>query len=210
MILASRATRSMLLDAPLPWRQPQPAADRYHFQDFAEDVCRAIEALDLSDILVSATAPAPISCSRRNHAHSAFRARSMMEPTVMDPRADYAAGAGLSDSRPAAVQSVLRRQAEFDSAEVAFQRYRAAPCVCRHGRQYLARACYPCAGFAPRERRGARCAARLRSNPPSCFRPAKRMEQSTAATSRGNPFRVAVRRSIARFGVATAERSWPV
>ena len=29
----------------------KPAADRYHFQDFAEDVCRVIEALDLSDIL---------------------------------------------------------------------------------------------------------------------------------------------------------------
>src|SRR6478609_8738284 len=28
----------------------KPAADRYHFQDFAEDVCSAIEALSLSDI----------------------------------------------------------------------------------------------------------------------------------------------------------------
>ena len=28
----------------------KPAADRYHFQDFAEDLCRVIEALDLSDI----------------------------------------------------------------------------------------------------------------------------------------------------------------
>ena len=28
----------------------KPAADRYHFQDFAEDVCRVIEALDLTDI----------------------------------------------------------------------------------------------------------------------------------------------------------------
>ena len=26
------------------------ASDRYHFQDFAEDLCRVIEALDLSDI----------------------------------------------------------------------------------------------------------------------------------------------------------------
>jgi pimeloyl-ACP methyl ester carboxylesterase len=28
----------------------KPAANRYHFQDFAEDVCTAIEALDLSNI----------------------------------------------------------------------------------------------------------------------------------------------------------------
>jgi pimeloyl-ACP methyl ester carboxylesterase len=28
----------------------KPAADRYHFQDFAGDVCRVIEALDLTDI----------------------------------------------------------------------------------------------------------------------------------------------------------------
>src|ERR1700712_4457729 len=28
----------------------KPAADRYHFQDFAEDLCRVVEALDLSDI----------------------------------------------------------------------------------------------------------------------------------------------------------------
>src|ERR1700712_418867 len=28
----------------------KPAAGRYHFQDFAEDLCRVIEALDLSDI----------------------------------------------------------------------------------------------------------------------------------------------------------------
>ena len=28
----------------------KPASDRYHFQDFAEDLCHVIEALDLSDI----------------------------------------------------------------------------------------------------------------------------------------------------------------
>ena len=28
----------------------KPEADRYHFLDFAEDVCRVVEALDLTDI----------------------------------------------------------------------------------------------------------------------------------------------------------------
>ena len=43
----------------------------------------------------------------------------------MDPRA--ARDAPLSDRSTAAVQSVLRRQPEFDSADAALQRYRAAP-----------------------------------------------------------------------------------
>ena len=106
----------------------KPAADRYHFQDFAEDLCRVIETLDLSDIFgIGHSAGATDLLLAAKLLPKRFSRLFVMEPTVMDPRAIRADGAGLSDRSTAAVQSVLRRQAEFDSAETVFQRYRAAP-----------------------------------------------------------------------------------
>jgi len=87
-----------------------------------------IEALDLSDIFgIGHSAGATDLLLAAKLLPKRFSRLFVMEPTVMDPRAVRTDGAGLSDRSTAAVQSVLRRQAEFDSAETAFQRYRAAP-----------------------------------------------------------------------------------
>ena len=66
----------------------KPAADRYHFQDFAEDVCRVIEALDLSDIYgIGHSAGATDLLLAAKLLPARFSRLFVMEPTVMDPRA---------------------------------------------------------------------------------------------------------------------------
>jgi pimeloyl-ACP methyl ester carboxylesterase len=104
----------------------KPAADRYHFQDFAEDVCRVIEALDLTGIYgIGHSAGATDLLLAAKLLPARFARLFVIEPTVMDPRA--ARPDRLSDFAKSAVHGVLRRQAEFESADAAFARYRAAP-----------------------------------------------------------------------------------
>ena len=103
----------------------------------------------------------------------------------MDPRAIRADGAGLSERSTAAVQSVLRRQAEFDSAETVFQRYRAAPAFA------LVRVFAPGlhqARLAPPREAGYDCSARLKSSPPLLLPICEAMEQVYTGDDRGNPF----------------------
>ena len=74
----------------------KPAANRYHFQDFAEDVCTAIEALDLSNIYgIGHSAGATDLLLAAKLKPARFSRLFVMEPTVMDPRAAHAGG--LSD-----------------------------------------------------------------------------------------------------------------
>ena len=106
----------------------KPSIDRYHFLDFASDVCAVIEALDLTDIFgVGHSAGATDLLLAAKLLPRRFARLFVMEPTVMDPRAGRIEGAGLSDNGKAYAQGVLRRQREFDSADAAFQRFRAAP-----------------------------------------------------------------------------------
>ena len=66
----------------------KPAADRYHFQDFAEDVCTVIEALGLSDIYgIGHSAGATDLLLAAKLCPDRFSRLFVMEPTVMDPRA---------------------------------------------------------------------------------------------------------------------------
>ena len=66
----------------------KPAADRYHFQDFAEDICRVVEALDLSDIYgIGHSAGATDLLLAAKLLPERFPRLFVMEPTVMDPRA---------------------------------------------------------------------------------------------------------------------------
>src|SRR3954454_1113567 len=66
----------------------KPAADRYHFQDFAEDVCRVVEALELSDIYgIGHSAGATDLLLTAKLLPKRFSRLFVMEPTVMDPRA---------------------------------------------------------------------------------------------------------------------------
>ncbi len=128
----------------------KPAADRYHFLDFAEDVCTVIETLGLSNIYGighSAGATDLLLAAKLNPAR--FARLFVMEPTVMDPHAARPEGKGLSDSATGAVQGVLRRQAEFDSAEAALLRYQAAPAFAKWTESSLR--AYIRHGFAPQE-----------------------------------------------------------
>jgi pimeloyl-ACP methyl ester carboxylesterase len=104
----------------------KPAANHYHFLDFAEDVCRVVEALDLTDIYgIGHSAGATDLLLAAKLLPARFACLFVIEPTIMDPRA--ARSDGLSDFAKGAVQGVLRRQAEFESADAALARYRAAP-----------------------------------------------------------------------------------
>ena len=184
----------------------KPAADRYHFLDFAEDVCRVVEALDLSGIFgIGHSAGATDLLLAAKLLPKRFSRLFVMEPTVMDPRA--ARDAPLSDRSTAAVQSVLRRQAEFDSAGAAFQRYRAAPAFAKWTEPSLR--AYTRHGFAPTEdgRVRLRCTPEIESaiTLPIC----EAMEQVYAGDARGNPFAW-----LSEIGcpvcVTTSEQSWPI
>ncbi|KJC62668.1 alpha/beta hydrolase [Bradyrhizobium sp. LTSPM299] len=104
----------------------KPSADRFHFQDFAEDLCRVVDQLDLHDIYgIGHSAGATDLLLAAKLLPGRFARLFVMEPTVMDPHAPRSEG--LSAMSEASVQGALRRRAEFESAEVLFQRLRTAP-----------------------------------------------------------------------------------
>jgi pimeloyl-ACP methyl ester carboxylesterase len=130
-----------------------------------------------------------------------------MEPTVMDPHSARPDGAVMSEASAASVQGTLRRRSQFDSVELAFNRYRAAPAFADWSHDALAT--YLQHGFEtlPDGRVQLKCrpeieAAMLRS----IF---EAMEQVYAGDDRGNPFA-----SLAGIQcpvcVAAAEKSWPI
>ena len=186
----------------------KPAANRYHFQDYAEDVCRVIEALDLRDIYGighSAGATDLLLAARLQPVR--FTRLFVMEPTVMDPRTPRDVTAGLSEGATSAVQGVLRRQAEFDSFDAAFTRYRAAPAFADWTEASLR--AYVRHGFAPLEngRVRLRCTPEIES---AILRPIfEAMEQIYAGDERGNPF-AWLTEIDCPVRVATAENSWPI
>jgi pimeloyl-ACP methyl ester carboxylesterase len=105
----------------------KPSAGRYHFHDFADDLCRVIETLDLSDIYgIGHSAGATDLLLATKLLPDRFSRLFVMEPTIMNPHAGRP-GSGLSEAATRATQGVLRRQAEFDSADAVYARYRAAP-----------------------------------------------------------------------------------
>ncbi|WFU22614.1 alpha/beta hydrolase [Bradyrhizobium sp. CB1717] len=98
----------------------------YHFLDFADDVCRVIDALGLRDIYgIGHSAGATDLLLAATLLPGRFTRLFVMEPTIMDPRA--ARSGGLDEDSLSRVQGALRRQAEFDSPDAVFNRYRAAP-----------------------------------------------------------------------------------
>src|SRR5260221_5616515 len=186
----------------------KPAADRYHFQDFAEDLCRVIEALDLSDIYgIGHSAGATDLLLAVKLLPERFQRLFVMEPTIMDPRTRRTDVTGLSELATGAVQGVLRRQAEFDSTEAVFARYRAAPAFAEWTEPSLR--AYTNHGFTPLEdgRVRLRCTPEIES---ALLQPIfEAMEQVYTGDIRGNPFpwlsdvKCPVR-------IATTEKSWPI
>jgi pimeloyl-ACP methyl ester carboxylesterase len=186
----------------------KPATDRYHFLDFALDVCTVVEALDLSDIFgIGHSAGATDLLLAAKLLPQRFSRLFIMEPTVMDPRAERADSARLSDKGAAFAQGVLRRQVEFDSAAAAFQRFRAAPAFAdwsehalwayiRHGFEQL-----------PDGRVRLLCMPEIEA---AMLRPIfEAIEQIYAGDDRGNPFGW-LSEIDCPVCIATAERSWPI
>lgn len=98
----------------------------YHFLDYADDVCRVVDALQLNDVYgIGHSAGATDLLLAAKLLPGRFTRLFVMEPTVMDPRA--LRSGGLNEESLSRVQGTLRRRAEFDSAEAVFERYRTAP-----------------------------------------------------------------------------------
>ncbi|MBR1148418.1 alpha/beta fold hydrolase [Bradyrhizobium sp. AUGA SZCCT0431] len=184
----------------------KPAANRYHFQDFAEDVCRVVEALDLTDIYgIGHSAGATDLLLAAKLMPARFARLFVMEPTVMDPRA--ARTDGLSDFGKSAVQGALRRQAEFESADAAFARYRAAPAFAKWTENSLR--AYIRHGFAQQDDGRVRllCTPEIES---AVLLPIlEAMEQVYAGDARGNPF-ASLSEIECPVRVAVTEQSWSI
>jgi len=186
----------------------KPALNRYHFQDFAEDVCAVIEALDLSGIFgIGHSAGATDLLLAAKLLPRRFSRLFVMEPTVMDPRAMNAEGTKLSDNSMAIVQGALRRQAEFDSAATAFRRFRTSTAFANWSEPALW--AYIRHGFTPLQdgRVRLRCMPELES---AMLLPIfEAMEQVYTGDGRGNPF-AWLSEIDCPVCVATAEHSWPI
>lgn len=186
----------------------KPAADHYHFQDYAEDVCKVISALGLQNIYGighSAGANDLLLAAKLLPRH--FSRLFVVEPTVMDPRAARDGSAGPSDWANGAVQGVLRRQSEFDSFDAVFQRYRAAPAFADWTEHSLW--AYVRHGFEPSENGRVRllCTPEIEA---AILRPIfEAMEQTYAGDARGNPF-MGLTEIDCPVRVATTEKSWAI
>jgi pimeloyl-ACP methyl ester carboxylesterase len=186
----------------------KPAADCYHFQDYAQDVCVVIEELGLHDIYgIGHSAGATDLLLAAKLLPGRFARLFVMEPTVMNPRAARDGVTGLSEQATSAVQGALRRQAEFDDLDAVFTRYRAAPAFVDWSETSLW--AYIRHGFAPLEngRVRLRCTPEIES---AMLRPIfEAMEQVYAGDARGNPFGW-LSEIDCPVRVATAEKSWPI
>jgi pimeloyl-ACP methyl ester carboxylesterase len=184
----------------------KPEASRYHFQDFAEDVCLTIEALGLTDIYgIGHSAGATDLLLAAKLMPARFARLFVMEPTVMDPRA--ARPGGPSDFGKSAVQGALRRQAEFESADAVFARYRAAPAFAKWSENSLR--AYIRHGFAQRDDGRVRllCTPEIESAVMVPIMEA--MEQVYAGDARGNPF-AWLSEIKCPVRVAVTEQSWSI
>lgn len=184
----------------------KPAPDRYHFIDYAEDVCRIVEALGLRDIYgIGHSAGATDLLLSAKLLPRRYRRLFVMEPTAMDPRT--ARDAELSEGGRYSIEGVLRRQAEFDSFDAAFARFRAAPAFANWTEASLW--AFIRRGFAPLEngRVRLRCTPEIES---AVLRPIiETMEQVYRGDMRGNPF-MWFAEIDCPVQVTTSEKSWRI
>ncbi|MGY8705883.1 alpha/beta hydrolase [Bradyrhizobium sp. 18BD] len=178
----------------------------YHFLDYADDVCRVIDALGLRDVYgIGHSAGATDLLLAAKLLPGRFIRLFVMEPTIMDPRA--ARSGGLDDDSLSRVQGALRRQSEFDSLDVVFERYRAAP-VFADWTETSLRA-YVRHGFVPLEDGRVRlcCTPEIES---AMLCPIyEAMTQVYVGDARGNPF-TGLAEIDCPVRVTTAAKSWPV
>lgn len=180
----------------------------YHFAEYADDLCRVIEALGLRDVYgIGHSAGATDLLLAAKMLPGRFTRLFVMEPTVMDPRVARDPSAGLSEESLSRVQGALRRQAEFDSPEAVFRRYRAAPAFADWTETSLW--AYVRHGFTPVDNGRVRlcCTPEIES---AMLRPIyEAMEQVYSGDARGNPFNW-FSEITCPVAVTTAEKSWPI
>jgi pimeloyl-ACP methyl ester carboxylesterase len=186
----------------------KPAVNCYDFEDYARDVCGVIEELGLRDIYgIGHSAGATDLLLAAKLLPGRFARLFAMEPTVMNPRAARDGAMGLSERATSAVQGALRRQAEFDSLDAVFERYRAAPAFADWTEASLW--AYISHGFARLDNGRVRlcCTPEIES---AILRPIfEAMEQVYAGDTRGNPFGWLAEIDCP-VRIATAEKSWPI
>jgi pimeloyl-ACP methyl ester carboxylesterase len=159
----------------------------YHFADYADDICRVIDALGLRDVYgIGHSAGATDLLLAAKMRPGCFTRLFVMEPTVMNPHAAREPSVGLSEQSLSRVQGALRRQAEFDSHDAVFKRYRAAPAFADWTEASLW--AYVRHGFTPLADGRVRlcCTPEIES---AMLRPIyEAMEQVYVGDARGNPF----------------------
>lgn len=180
--------------------------DTYHFLDFAEDVCRAIDALGLRDVYgIGHSAGATDLLLAAKLRPGLFTRLFVMEPTVMDPCA--ARAGGLDDEAIARVEGTLRRRAEFESTDAVFDRYRTAPTFADWTETALR--AYVRHGFVQLDDGRVRlcCTPEIEH---AMLRPIyEAMEQVYVGDARGNPF-TGLAELDCPVRIATAAKSGPV
>jgi pimeloyl-ACP methyl ester carboxylesterase len=180
----------------------------YQFLDYADDVCRVIDALKLRDVYgIGHSAGATDLLLAAKLLPGCFSRLFFMEPTVMNPHAAGDPSAGLSEESLSRVQGALRRQAEFDSPDAVFKRYRAAHAFADWTEASLW--AYVRHGFTPLDNGRVRlcCTPEIES---AILRPIyEAMEQVYAGDARGNPF-AWLREIKCPVTVTTAEKSGPI
>ncbi|WBL82553.1 alpha/beta hydrolase [Bradyrhizobium xenonodulans] len=157
----------------------------YHFLDFANDICRVIDALKLHNVYgIGHSAGATDLLLAARLLPGSFTRLFVMEPTIMDPRA--ARSGGLTAESLSQLQGTLRRRTEFDSADAVFERYRTTPTFVDWTETSLR--AYVRHGFVPL----GNGRVRLHCTPEIEFAMLgpiyEAMEQIYAGDSRGNPF----------------------
>ncbi|WP_375307813.1 alpha/beta hydrolase [Bradyrhizobium sp. A11] len=178
----------------------------YHFLDYADDVRRVMDALELRNVHgIGHSAGATDLLLAAKLLPGRFARLFVMEPTVMDPRA--ARSGGLNDESVARLQGTLRRRAEFDSADAVFERYRAAPAFADWTETSLR--AYVRHGFVPLDDGRVRlcCTPEIES---AILHPIyEAMEQVYVGDARGNPFGLLAEIDCP-VRVTTAAKSGPI
>ncbi|WP_245269371.1 alpha/beta fold hydrolase [Bradyrhizobium japonicum] len=178
----------------------------FHFLDFAEDVCRVIDTLDLRDAYgIGHSAGATDLLLAAKLRPGRFTRLFVMEPTVMDPRA--ARSGGLDEDSLSRVQGARRRRVEFESAAAVYERYRTSPAFADWTETSLW--AYVRHGFVPLDDGRVRlcCTPEIEA---AMLRPIyEAMTQVYLGDTRGNPFG-SLTEIDCPVRVTTAANSWPI
>lgn len=178
----------------------------YHFLDYAEDVCRVVDAIGLRDVYgIGHSAGATDLLLAAKLLPGRFTRLFVMEPTIMDPRA--ARAGGLDEESLSRVEGTLRRRAEFDSADAVFERYRTAPAFADWTVTSLR--AYVRHGFVPLENGRVRLCCTPETEA-AILRPIyEAMAQVYVGDARGNPFGLLAEIDCP-VRVTTAAKSGPI